>query len=542
MDQMSKMQVVAKKMEKMLETSLQQLKAEQNLRKEAEEKSKHLETKLMDFSVQADEAEASNRREMAEKDEKILNLEASIEFLQEALMQKEEEVTRKEEIITKLRKRIDVFNTETRVGTSLETVNKFEKRLSQLIKGEDKEDTVKSEKEDRTPIIPFITTSENFVSVDEHLERRSKTIVEDVQLPKKRQCSPSKSNRRIQYENSAIEITPLNSTLIGRPPLEESFEEGFHGFESEDASGFLISCDNISTVNHKSAIEAVDGPDEIIIHDQNIVIQDADESWDESDYIMETEMEHNSNMKEEEPEQKHDPEEKCVVNSRIKHKTHCRVCRKEFPNRESLSQHEQRTGHDMRFPCSHCGKRFKQKVQARRHEAQIHSTEMPFECNRCDRKFKSEFSWKRHQDNDEIHEKLANWTPFLTCEICGKQFERRRKWCLDQHMLTHETEKRFQCEICHKFFRTTNYLTQHVKACSGLKQEECAFCGKRFAKKSVLLNHERLHTGERPYQCRVCGQSFRTHSNYSKHGREEHGAESAIHFNELQNEAEAEAQ
>ena len=88
MDQMSKMQVVAKKMEKMLETSLQQLKAEQTLRKEAEEKSETLELKLTELAVQADEAEAGYRREVEEKDEKIINLEASIEYLQQALIQK----------------------------------------------------------------------------------------------------------------------------------------------------------------------------------------------------------------------------------------------------------------------------------------------------------------------------------------------------------------------------------------------------------------------------------------------------------------------
>ena len=176
----------------------------------------------------------------------------------------------------------------------------------------------------------------------------------------------------------------------------------------------------------------------------------------------------------------------------------------------------------------------------KRHQEQVHSDEQPFQCNRCDRKFKNEFSWKRHQENDEIHEKLANWTPFISCNICGKQFERRRKWCLDQHMLTHEENKRFQCHICEKWFRSSGYLTQHMKACSGLKEEECAFCGKRFAKKSVLLNHERLHTGDKPFQCRICDERFRTHHNYSNHGKNAHGAQNATHYNELQNAAEEE--
>ena len=75
-----------------------------------------------------------------------------------------------------------------------------------------------------------------------------------------------------------------------------------------------------------------------------------------------------------------------------------------------------------------------------------------------DTEFKSEFSWKRHQENDEIHKRIENYTPFLTCQVCGKQFERRRRWCLDQHMLTHQPDKKYPCNICGKYFRSPSYL------------------------------------------------------------------------------------
>ena len=89
-------------------------------------------------------------------------------------------------------------------------------------------------------------------------------------------------------------------------------------------------------------------------------------------------------------------------------------------------------------------------TQMKRHEAQLHSSETPYQCrftiwhqhcsfqwwkykndvvgfqtaikrvfhfSRCDRTFKSEYSWKRHQSNDEVHQKMENFTPFLTCEV-----------------------------------------------------------------------------------------------------------------------------
>ena len=95
-------------------------------------------------------------------------------------------------------------------------------------------------------------------------------------------------------------------------------------------------------------------------------------------------------------------------------------------------------------------------------------------------------------------------------------------------MLTHDTEKKFGCDLCGKSFRNSSYLGTHRKACSGIKEEECAFCGKKFAKRAVLLNHERLHTGETPYKCRICGESFRTHHNYSGHGRSKHQVGQAL--------------
>ena len=40
---------------------------------------------------------------------------------------------------------------------------------------------------------------------------------------------------------------------------------------------------------------------------------------------------------------------------------------------------------------------------------------------------------------------------------------------MDQHMLSHETERKFNCDICGKFFRNSSYLRTHRKACSGVK-------------------------------------------------------------------------
>merc|ERR1711915_34122 len=60
----------------------------------------------------------------------------------------------------------------------------------------------------------------------------------------------------------------------------------------------------------------------------------------------------------------------------IKHKTHCKECKEEFPNRKKLLEHEKESGHYYKFPCKYCPKKFRQKIQAKRHQAQVHSSEM----------------------------------------------------------------------------------------------------------------------------------------------------------------------
>ena len=450
-------------MEKMLETSLQQLKSEQKQRKEAEGKCLTLNERIKKLEVQLSSNEENFRATLSEKEEKIINLEATTEFLQKALIQKDEEIGRKEDIIKKLRSRIDLFK-KGNDRTSLDTVNTTEKKFTEQT-------------------------------------REGKSEREDEGLPKTR----------------TEEAPSLLIDSVGISPVVRS-----------DPSPHMDNCQPVKTEGKTDQ----ENNEEILIEGT----AETEESWEEDvDFITNPDEPSGPNTEDEELRIKTEPSEEPLKH--IRHKTRCKVCQEVFPNKLSLIEHEKISGHFLKFGCQHCPKRFRQKIQVTRHEAQVHSQEMPYQCNRCDRKFKSEFSWKRHQDNDEIHKKMENYTPFLTCQVCGKQFERRRKWCLDQHMLTHQPSNQFPCDLCGKYFRSNNYLTTHRKACAGVKEEECAFCGKMFSKKTVRLNHERLHTGELPYQCRVCGARFRTHHNYSVHGKQVHGARTASHFNMLQAES-----
>merc|ERR1719373_208666 len=127
--------------------------------------------------------------------------------------------------------------------------------------------------------------------------------------------------------------------------------------------------------------------------------------------------------------------------------------------------------HLPRFECDICLKTFKTKGTCQQHKARIHSTDMPFKCSKCDKRFKDLGSCRRHEANVSVHIRNENikLNPNLLCNICGKEFDRNRRWCLDQHLLTHLASKKFSCDVCGKFYRQKAYLQTHMKQCSRSK-------------------------------------------------------------------------
>ncbi|XP_058825706.1 zinc finger protein 184-like [Topomyia yanbarensis] len=98
------------------------------------------------------------------------------------------------------------------------------------------------------------------------------------------------------------------------------------------------------------------------------------------------------------------------------------------------------------------------------------------------------------------------------CHVCHKSFNDLR-----QHMLLHDGEKPYKCDICSKSFFNASTLKTHYRVHSDENPFRCTTCTKVFDNARSLELHYRTHTGERPYTCDVCLKKFSCSSNLKRH-------------------------
>ena len=94
----------------------------------------------------------------------------------------------------------------------------------------------------------------------------------------------------------------------------------------------------------------------------------------------------------------------------------------------------------------------------------------------------------------------------LQCDVCSKTFASKRS--LKNHMLLHNSDKKFKCLICGKMLNRKSSIREHVKMHQKGKQFKCELCGKSFGKRTCLKRHIMIHTGEKPFQCPTCTKCF----------------------------------
>ncbi|XP_026465793.1 zinc finger protein 525-like [Ctenocephalides felis] len=131
-------------------------------------------------------------------------------------------------------------------------------------------------------------------------------------------------------------------------------------------------------------------------------------------------------------------------------------------------------------------------------------------CNVCDKTFKYSSKLQQHMITHSTERPIE-------CKICHKTLKENS--ILKRHMLIHTGERPFKCKICHKTLKEKNTLTKHMLIHTGERPFNCKICHKTFRRKANLKSHMLFHTGERPYKCKICSKTFSQSSVLNRHMR-----------------------
>jgi len=107
----------------------------------------------------------------------------------------------------------------------------------------------------------------------------------------------------------------------------------------------------------------------------------------------------------------------------------------------------------------------------------------------------------------------------LLCDICGRNFQTKRK--LSQHRHVH-SNKMLECKEC-KYKTTyrstmTRHMNMHKYHRGELKKEfVCKECGNDFISAQNLKVHMLLHAEKKPYKCHTCGEEYTQKNNLRLH-------------------------
>ncbi|XP_021961651.2 zinc finger protein 724-like [Folsomia candida] len=146
--------------------------------------------------------------------------------------------------------------------------------------------------------------------------------------------------------------------------------------------------------------------------------------------------------------------------------------------------------------------------------------EKKYECSKCSKAFKANYELTQHM---VTHDPGAE----VKCEVCGKIY--RNKFALSTHKSKlHNTmvgRRRFPCTLYGKEFQTKAELDQHILTHPTEKPHKCSTCGRSFTHNSGMRLHEMTHLEKSVrdvFQCDVCPQTFFGRSEQQRHIRRVH--------------------